>query len=418
MRFLLYFTFLNVFFADWLAFKIKVIPRIFTWVPEFASIIITLYILFKWSTEKRFDCSIKYVFLVVFLFITILCGFLLNGVSSGVMISGMRIYLRYFPFFFLPAVWDIDSKQLLGLSKFILFLALLQLPIVIYQRFFKYKYFLSGDMMGGSLGANTSGVLSILLLLIVAACISFYVKEHIEGLKFAACLFALFIPTTMNETKVVLFLLPVPFLAPILFSKILFDKTGKVLALLLLLVTSVMVFRFVYDYFILDRWGYGILTFMTKEGRFEGYMNMRLVPIIKTFDTAFNDVLFFIFGAGAGNASFTFSPMFTGEAASKIRAAGFIDLGIITLIWELGFLGTTILLLILALLFLDAIKLASRKDVYGAIGLSMLAIIPIYTISLSYFNNFGIVIISMLFWLMSGVVASSRSRLWEVQASA
>jgi uncharacterized membrane protein (Fun14 family) len=197
------------------------------------------------------------------------------------MFAGMRVYLRYIPFFLLPAVWNISDVQLCRLLKFVLLLAFTQLPVVIYQRFVKYSTSISGDPMGGTLGASTSGVLSVFLLLCIACYISFYLKNEIKFKTFIVGFFILFLPTTMNETKITFILLPLCFILPLIFGSANKKNLKKVIVLFGIMVISTIVLKSIYDYFIVKRWGYGIINFASTEGRLKSYADMRLIPLLK-----------------------------------------------------------------------------------------------------------------------------------------
>lgn len=413
MKIFIYFLLLNLFSADWLVHKLNVLPSEVAWFPELASLCTVIYICFQAARKKVFYIKFKYLICIGLFLLSMLCGFILNNVGSGVMFAGMRTYLRYIPFFLLPAVWKISDQQFRGLLKFIFFLASLQLPVVIYQRFVKYSTSLSGDPMGGTLGASTSGVLSVFLLLCLALYIAFYLKDQIPFFKFIIGFSILLLPTTMNETKITFFLLPVCFILPLIFGKVNKKKIKKIMALFGVMVLALFSLKTIYDFFVVKRWGHGFVGFIQEEGRLQSYADMRLIPLVETLKRALSDPVFFFFGVGAGNASTSFSAQMTGAYANTLVSLGIVLLGTIILLWEIGFAGIFILLICLFMVFRDAIKLSRKENMYGALGLAMVCMIPIYCVVAFYNNLVDAQVINIPFWLLAGFVAQQSSMISE-----
>ena len=249
MKFLVYLTILGLFSLDWLCFKLHLVPRYVTWLPELSSLLILPYIIFTAVRKRSFNFNLKYILCILAFLLTMFLSFVLNSVAPGVMFAGMRIYLRYIPFFLLPAVWDISEKEFKRLLIFIFVLMCLQLPVVFYQRFIKYSHSISGDPMGGTLGASTSGALSVLILLVLAVYIALYLKNCISFLPFIIGFFIVLLPATMNETKITFFLLPFCFLIPSLVGKINLRKVVRVFMLFLVITISMVVLKNIYDHF-------------------------------------------------------------------------------------------------------------------------------------------------------------------------
>ncbi|MDD2469215.1 MAG: hypothetical protein PHI97_35090 [Desulfobulbus sp.] len=406
MKILIYTTILNLFFADYFAFKLHVIPRWVTWLPEAASLLILIYFFSSITIKKQLNVNIKYIFCIIIFVFFIFSGFILNQVSAGVMFSGIRIYFRYIPFFLLPIVWNVSEKELNNLLIFIFSLSLMQLPFVLYQRFIQYSNSLTGDPMGGSLGTNTSGVLSVFLLLVLAFYIACYLNGKINFFVFCLGAAILVLPTSMNETKITFALLPTCFILPLIFRVVDKDKIQRIIALFLFAGVAFICLKTIYDFFIVKRWGYGIGEFAQMEGRLQGYADSRIVPIIKTFERLIDDPIFFFFGIGAGNASVSFSTQMTGEYVPLLASIGIDRLGITTLIWELGIAGISGVILFLAFVFIDTLKLCKTQcGLRKTLGIAMVSIIPIYVATSAYFNVTQILIINVPFWLLCGFVA-------------
>ncbi len=410
MKLIIYAVILSLFSLNWLCFKLQLIPRYVTWFPELVSLLILPYIIFTAVRKKSFNFSFKYIVCILVFVLTMILSFILNSVSPGVMFSGMRIYLRYIPFFLLPAVWDISEKEFKRLLIFIFVLMCVQLPVVLYQRFIKYSSSLSGDPMGGTLGAFTSGVLSVLILLVLCVYIALYLKNRISFLPFIIGFFILFLPATMNETKITFVLLPFCFLIPSVVGKINLRKTARVFMLFLVMAVSMLVLKTVYDHFQVKRWGYGITTFMEKKNRLKNYADARLNPVYRTLEKISADPVFFLFGVGAGNASSSFSGEgMNGKYLQEMTQGRKVAAGVVILAWELGLVGLSTLFMLFLFILTDAIKLSKADNLYGALGLGMVSVTLMFGVTSLYFNLAQVKVINIVFWLFAGFVVRQVS---------
>ena len=82
--------------------------------------------------------STKYVVLFLCLLAVILIGLASNSTTAGSLIVGIRNYLKFLPFFFLPAVFLFDEKQVSSQLKLLLAFVLLQGPLALYQKFIQF----------------------------------------------------------------------------------------------------------------------------------------------------------------------------------------------------------------------------------------------------------------------------------------
>ena len=160
MNFFIFTTFVSLFTMDYLANNLQVIPQKMFLIPEAFSGIAMILVILLGISNKRFNMSMKYVIFLLWFLLAITAGLIINKVDPLVTVSGLRIYLKSLPFFLLPMVYDFSEKQIRWQLLFLAVLCLTQIPITIYQRFIQYAGVMTGDVVGGSLGVNTSGVLS------------------------------------------------------------------------------------------------------------------------------------------------------------------------------------------------------------------------------------------------------------------
>ena len=180
MIYLLYVLISGLFVLDWLFFRYGIGIRPLTWIPEFISVIVAVSIPFKTAVTKQINLPLKYSILLTIYIANLIIGFLLNDVNGWVMLAGLRIYTKFLPVFLLPIIFSFTERDFRKLILFVFVLAMIQFPVVLWQRFVKYSASLSGDPMGGTLGYSTSGVLAIFLLAVISFLVAFYFKEIIS----------------------------------------------------------------------------------------------------------------------------------------------------------------------------------------------------------------------------------------------
>jgi len=398
----------SVFVLDWLFFVMGIGGRIMTWVPEFIAIIFALSLPFKTAVEKQGFVPLKYSFLIFLYLAHIVIGFLLNDISGWTILAGLRIYTKFIPIFLLPLIFPLTQKTFRNIVLFIYALSMLQLPVVLWQRFVQFAHVGSGDPMGGTMGGSTSGILAIYLISIISFIIAFYFKDEISFPVFLISAAVAFIPITMNETKISAVLLPIAFISPILFIPGKRKAIIKVFLALLLLVSSMVVFQTVYNYF-QDRAGrVDLEVYYTDERRFERIKNQRLDPLIAAVTVApKGDLRFALFGRGAGNVSEGFTRILSGK---YLRERYLYRTGhtVPKLIWEVGFLGTLLFFLFPLLVFVDAVRGSRQPGIHGAYALGMISFSIFFVFSAAYtFTIDNNVIIFLYFFAAGQLVRTS-----------
>ncbi|GBC60924.1 hypothetical protein DENIS_1884 [Desulfonema ishimotonii] len=423
MNKLIYILFLSVFFLDYLHFSLGLIPRSVTWMPEFLSMIAGVVIASRFAIRGRFKLHPKYLYLI-FLYSTVLfVGTVLNATSSKVIIIGMRHYYKHLPFFLLPAVYDFSEKDVLRQLKLALFLLLMQCPLALYQRYIEFKDRTTGDVITGTL--EDSGSLSITLICAIGVVFAFYLKRKINVAVFLVFALMLLVPTTINETKVSIILLPVAFLLPALLCEG-YVNSGRVKNLLIvILMGSIFLSVFVVIY---DRQenaqGGGILSFFTdkktrdkylfeEDDRDEDSTNVRRGDaLMLAYNYLSRDVYTVIVGLGIGNVM---ASMFNEAESGKFATMGAEKLTLTHLFWESGLSGVITYLCIYLCIFRDVMLLKKRNDAFGTLALGWTSVFMIMVISLIYTNMGHQNVINFLFWYFSGLLLSVMSETEELR---
>ena len=181
------------------------------------------------------------------------CGAVVNQVEPGPLFAGIRNYLRALPFFFLPAVLAMKERQLRVQLLVILALCALQLPLAWYQRMSMPPNRATGDFTFGTL--MDSGILSVFL--ICAACVltGFYLRRRISLRLYIPLLLLILLPTTLNETKATLVLLPIGLMLTFYAGSARGTRLKNMLLSVIVLAGFMAIFIPIYDYFIAAEMG-------------------------------------------------------------------------------------------------------------------------------------------------------------------
>ena len=298
---------------DYLANNLKVIPQKMFLMPEGMAAAAMIVVVIVGLVGKKIYMAPKYAIFLIWMILAVTSGLVINQVDSLVAISGVRIYLKSLPFFLLPLVYSFSDKQIKTQLFVILALCFTQLPLTIYQRFVQYAGIKTGDVVGGSLGVNTSGILSILLMLGIAILIALAVKGRIKYRYAVPAILLLFLPTTLNETKVVLLLLPFVLISPIFFAPGIKNRGRKLFSLSI--VGAIFLFSFFIMYDVLQGDREGTLLERMQSGNMFSYMyKADKVGKFSEYEVGRFDAIAYalkkvhgtgnaIFGVGIGNAS-------------------------------------------------------------------------------------------------------------------
>ncbi|MGH8223958.1 MAG: hypothetical protein ACREQZ_13395, partial [Woeseiaceae bacterium] len=266
MQFLIVTMILSVMTFDYLAFR-EWLPKLVTYAPEILAIAASAAVVFA-GVRSRFQ-YVRPIYWLLFgaLGLMAVCGAVVNLLEPGPLFAGIRNYLRALPFFFLPAVLAVKERQLRVQLLVLLALCALQLPLAWYQRSTMPQFHLTGDRTFGTL--MNSGALS--LFLICAACVltGLYLRRKISLRLYVLLLLLILLPTTLNETKATLVLLPIGLMVTFYAGSARGTRLKNMLLSVIVLAGFMAIFIPIYDHFITPRWGYGIVEFFTMEGRVE-----------------------------------------------------------------------------------------------------------------------------------------------------
>jgi hypothetical protein len=427
-----YFTLLmvlSVTLAQYLS-NIHLAPSLLKYLPEGLSVLCAAIVLLA-GPRDRFRYVAPRYWLTFFSTAAVMaCGILANDVAPGPLLEGLRFYLRAIPMFFLPAVIAVTESQLRTQLRLLLAIALLQVPLSVYQRYTIYALgHMSGDDVYGTL--MISSIMSIFLVAVICVAAALALRGRLSKIAFFCIFVLLVIPTTINETKSTVFLLPIGLLTTLLAGSPPRKRLRVGVSAVLLLTVFAGLFVPIYDFFAVTNnpYPYTFESFFTDKKRVMTYLDRntdigsrgevgRVDSIVAPLQEFSSDPVHLVFGVGIYNASFSaLGNNYTGEYypllghyAGETSAAAFLV--------ETGVLGLALALILDWLVFRDAVYVATRdRSLFGALALGWLGIMVVVVISTFYKSLHYFESLSYLFWYFSGVIAAQRMRL-EVGAHA
>ena len=412
-------------FCDFIAASSPALALV-KFIPEVLSGLIAALVLFEGVRGGFANVSAKYWLIFGVAVFVIVCGIFTNDVGAGPVVAGMRSYLRAIPLFMIPAVFPFSDKQLQQQIKVVLAIALIQVPITCYQRYTVWTQGrFSGDDVRGTV--MESGILSIFLVCVALVLVGYFMRGRLSKVSFFTLFFLVLLPTTINETKATVVLLPIGLLTTIVAG----SARGKRLRVFSMGVALLAVFGAimvpVYDLMAANnpyKNERHLLDFFTNQKEMDKYMNTKGGAGIGTMhfvrrgdairvpiEYLSRDPVRLSFGLGLGNASHSnLGQAFVGTYYDLFQYFAVLSFSIFLL--EIGLLGTGLVFLLNALLFFDAVAVArSDKELHGAIAIGWIGVVAVMTTSMFYSAIHVYTVLPYMYWYFAGVVATRRTRL-------
>jgi hypothetical protein len=396
------------------------LPPIARFLPEILSGLVILYIVVAGTRDRFRLVAPKYWLFFGAMALVMLCGIIINNPGAGPLISGMRLYLRAAPLFFLPAVLPMTEEQLKRQLKLLLTLAFVQLPVAVYQRWVQMsagRY--SGDPVQGTL--LDSGVLSIFLVCAALVLTGVLLKRRIGRVRYGVLLLLLLFPTTINETKVTVILLPFGLLTALILGADQGKRLRYAGIALALLVAFGAIFVPIYDKMEeSDPYKINIVDFFTNEQQLNRYLVSKdagtgiggtklarrgdaiRVPI----EYLAKDPVLLAFGLGLGNASpSTLGKNF--EGSYYILFQSVLNISFSFFILELGIFGVLLIAALFWMVFSDTLAVAHRDSTLtGALAAGWTGVVAVFLLATFYLAFQYYTSLSYLYWYLSGVICA------------
>ena len=398
-----------------------ILPNGFQYCPELGGVIAAVIVVIA-GTRNRFQ-FVRSQYLMVFgaLSLTIICGTLINDVGAGPILAGARSYLWAVPWFFVPAVFCFTDAQVKTQLKLLLAIALLQLPFAVQQRLgTKGQGSLTGDFTSGTL--MISSIMSIFLIGAICVAAAMFVRGRLKLWQFVLLFLLLLVPTTINETKGTLFLLPVSLLVAFLVA----SRPGRRLRVILL--TSALVSAFgaaffpIYEYFNADRqYSVPLGELLTDREKLEKYLYHsedigavrpagRVDSVVVPFKRMVLDPPLLAFGFGIGNASD--SALGRRFIGAQFEIYGpYLRSSAGRLLVELGSFGVTLVFVLMWLVYTDCRVVGRRNEgTISALAAGCAGVTVLLSLAMFYKDIIIHPSLSFAFWYFSGLIAAERMR--------
>ena len=404
------------------------LPKYLGFLPEVLGLAVTLFVIILGVRSRFKFVRPGYWFTFGGIVVCIFCGILVNAVEPGPIFAGIRYYLKAIPMFFLPAVFLFTDRQLLAQLNILVGIAILQLPLAVYQR-------LETRAMGAGTGDWTSGtllissIMSTYLICCVCVLAAFYLRKRLSLGAFLLIALLFLAPTTINETKGTLLLLPIGLIVVFLLGSQAGNRIKYVAVATGILVVFGALFVSVYDEFIVDKRPDGSISEFLNPEHTEDYLlrgadvgaaskARRGDAVIVPLKSLSNDPVRLVFGLGIGNVSDSaLGDNFTGRYHAIY--APFLLHVFAQIVLELGVMGTALVFVLFWLVFRDSCVVANGSGgAKGMLALGWAGVTAVLAVGMFYKQFIRFDSISFLFWFYAGMVAAERVRLAQDRAEA
>ena len=423
MQYLVYAVILASTFASYLV-ELHVAPTPVKFLPEVLSLVATVCVLALGARERFRLVGAHYWLVFAAAGGVIVAGVLANAVAPGTFIGGLRYCVRALPLFLLPAVWDFREDQVSSQLRLILGIALLQLPISLYQRHLvTERGHWSGDSVFGTL--MISSAMSIFLICIVCVAAGLAVRQRMSKLAFLLVFAALVVPTTINETKSTVLFLPIGLVATLMMGAPAGRRLrvgGSAIALFALFAA---VYIPVYDYYasLNNPYPYTVEQFFSNRSTVQDYVDQqtdlgsrreagRWDALEVPLETFASDPVRLMFGVGLGNGSASsLGQSFTGQYY-VLFGRYTIETSAAAFIVEMGVLGLALALALYLLILRDSVAVARRdQSLVGALAVGWIGVTLVMVCATFYKAVHLFESLTYLYSYLSGLIAAQRMRL-------
>jgi hypothetical protein len=264
---------------------------------------------------------------------------------------------------------------------------------------------------------TTSSALSMFMVAAIAGATVLYLRGRLRLTALVVLCAWLFLPTTINETKATLLLLPAALLVPAMLMPRKAQPLRKLVPLVGVGLVASTAFVLAYNTLIQNREYAGPIGEYFSGDTLRYYLYTGAAntdqPYVGRFDSieialehTAQDPLKLAFGYGAGNVSESFLPEFAGAHADYYVRFGVGHTQVTQFLWEVGVVGLLAYLFLFYLVARDALTLARSSDGAAPLGQLWTVFMIIMTFALLYKSVFSMNDFGYLFWYFSGVVAS------------
>lgn len=410
---------LSVFFADWLTQYIQIIPREMSWITE----VILGVLLFKailLCRGKGFQRTPIGVVVLSIIGLGVISA-LINSVSPVMMLLAFRIYLRFVLLFYIIINLDLDERFLKTIVSLLIIIALIQVPISIYQSFtwtpeVIVQKGLQGrlDYAGGTLARGATGINTIFILFIISLLLGIHIAKNSSVVNWVLVVFLLIQPMVGQGKAVFLYLpLLILFLLFMPAPEIKMKRYRQFIPIILIILISIPVIS------IFGKWaGWNPLEFVKSlpeyferdyNAFYPGQWVGRTAKIAYINRQLATNVGYLLFGLGPGVATPTVFSSFIPPLFYELSLFG-IPRGMTytRLITEWGYIGFFLFLFILFQIFKYNFRFLKNVNsrYWKAISFGFSGVIFLYFSSTFYTYSWTADATSFTFWFLAATIFS------------
>lgn len=393
---------------------------------DLGAIFIFIALIVEAVGKRRFYLPAKYCLYAFFLVSAVALSAIVSGQSLGSLLFGIKIYFVYVPYFLLPFAVRFTQNEVRSWLSLLLYIAILQFPLTIFQRFIQFGDRMhTGDYITGIMGI--SSFLSIFLMCAIAVLLAFYLHKKVSIWSFVLLTVMFFLPTTINETKGTLLLLPLALAIPALLYVVATGSFVKFIPIALIGGLFFTVFVTIYNQFEQAAFDRTLAEKDLFEYTFRDRDQVRESsesPVAaqrklnKSGETGRGDAILIpfevlakegllAFGKGLGNVSHTTVSFFLGEGGEFEHLKPTYNV-VSRVLWELGLIGVAMAFAIMLLITFDVWSLVGRTGFDGTLATGWLGVIAVLTASMVYKDLINGNVLSAPFWLITGYLCSLR----------
>lgn len=412
--------FVIIFLVRFFTNHLGVIGRIVALCIEGLAATCLLLFVMKLAQGGRLLVTTKYVALFAVFFATAMMGAVANDVQPGAVFSGLRNTMLYLPFFLVPLVYRFTQEELYQQFRWLMVLALIQLPIAAYQYITTPFMAKTLDHVAGTL--LISSFLSIFLISCAAVLWSYILGGKLKPLLGGLLIAGVLAPTTINETKGTFLLLPVALMAPSVVKALHQRNYSLLFTSLLFAVFLGFSFMTAFTVFVGDE-----LANFFLEGEFMDYLYSevdentprdwgvfnevgRIDAILFALKYISKDIVHLFFGYGIGNVSESFSSITLGQFPDYEHLGPHIST-MSTTLWEQGLIGVGILYLGCLFVMRDAYVVAGSNSQLKELASAWVGVACVIMFAIPYKNILTADVVGILFWHFTGFIVAERVQL-------
>lgn len=374
-----------------------------TWAVSILGFVLLFLSLFNLLLTGKSRTQPAFIWIALAFLVAALATTVAQWYSTGEVIAGIKRLFQAYGLMFAFSTLALSACQMGRFRKVLLAIALLQLPFALYEFFVLVKErgglqagSATTDVVAGTFGANLEGgsansVMVVYLLIAMAFLFARWKEKTLPMPRLVLMVLPMVVPFFLGEVKVLFVLIPVLFL--VLFKRDLPRRPVFFMMMALFGILFIALLGYLYATVIIqepiEHILEGTLGYNVEDrGYGDYYLNRTSVLLFWWQQQSWSNPLAFVFGHGLGS-SFSAPSVFPGHIAMKWPMYG-IDLTTASsLLWDTGFMGLSlfVLMLVAAWRTCDFLQSNSRDVQVMADATAIQATIALFSVFVIYNNS-------------------------------